>query len=44
VLYNPYCIVNYFHLETTGKNLPCAKCIFEDCKCKQVRSTKEEKK
>ena len=35
--YNPYCLVNYFYYECTGKPLYCKDCIFEDCECKKVR-------
>lgn len=35
--YNPYCIVNYFYYETTGKMLCCGECLLEKCECKKVR-------
>jgi hypothetical protein len=38
-VYNRYCIVNYFHLEATGKFLDCRKCPM-DCKCKNVEVSK----
>ena len=39
-IYNPYCLVNYFYYEATGKTLYCKDCIFEDCQCKRCRVNK----
>lgn len=36
-IYNPHCIVNYFHYQATGKLLYCQKCVFKDCECKKVK-------